>query len=263
MVLANSRIPRRIIQIWGGGSDLPQIAKAVAVNLRLLNPDFEYMLFDDISMFEFINEHFPEHQQVFHSFRFPIQRYDFFRYLVIYYLGGFYFDVDLLLSERLADLLKNSAVFPFERIATSSYLGEKYRMHWEIGNYAFGAVSRHPFVGAVIENCVRAQTNPDWVETMLKSIPCLLRRDSYIIYSTGPGLVSRTYAENQHLQDTVNILFPEDIYDKNNWNHFGRYGVHLMGSAWRGKRNILRQKLINYFFLRTEMKNIRIAKLNK
>ena len=37
----NKTIPRRIIQIWGGGLDLPLLARAAAANVRLLNPEFE------------------------------------------------------------------------------------------------------------------------------------------------------------------------------------------------------------------------------
>jgi mannosyltransferase OCH1-like enzyme len=46
----NSRIPQRIIQIWGGGADLPFLGRCSSVNLKLLNPDFEYVLFDDGKM---------------------------------------------------------------------------------------------------------------------------------------------------------------------------------------------------------------------
>jgi mannosyltransferase OCH1-like enzyme len=87
-------IPKRIIQIWGGGLDLPLLSRAAAANIRLLNPEFEYLFFDDQGMANFIDERVPQHRNVFRSFRNPVQRYDFFRYLAIYNLGGFYFDID-------------------------------------------------------------------------------------------------------------------------------------------------------------------------
>jgi hypothetical protein len=257
-----STIPKRIIQVWGGGSDLPLLSKAVAANLRLLNPDFEYLLFDDVRMDSLIKEQFPEYQTIFQSFRFPIQRYDFFRYLAVYNFGGFYFDVDLLLAESLEDLLDNSSVFTFEMIGYNQYLGKKYNMYWDIGNYAFGSAPGHPFIRAIIENCVRAHMDPDWTDIMLKSIPWVLRKDAYVICSTGPGLVSRTYAENRHLQATVKILFPENIYDLKNWNQFGRYGIHLSANAWRKKENMFQRKLFNYCFRKAVNRNLRIAQMN-
>ena len=155
-------IPRRIIQIWGGSPDLPLLGKASAANVTLLNPDFEYWLFDDKRIEGFINEEFPEYRGVLNSFRFPIQRYDFLRYLIIYRFGGFYFDMDVFLASNISELLEVGCVFPFERLTWSDSLRNEYGMDWEIGNYAFGAAAGHPFLLAIIGNCVRAQQDKKW-----------------------------------------------------------------------------------------------------
>ena len=55
--------------------------KAAALNLQLLNPDFEYLFFDDRQVELFVDSAFPEYRGVFDCFPFRIQRYDFFRYL--------------------------------------------------------------------------------------------------------------------------------------------------------------------------------------
>ena len=260
----NSSISKCIIHIWGAGEhDLSPLSKAAAANAKLLNPDFEYIFFDDKKIDAFVLDRFPEYGNVLNSFRFPIQRYDFFRYLAIYHFGGFYFDLDMFLYKNLSDLLEYSSVFTFERIGINQYLKKKHNMHWDIGNYAFGAAPGHPFIRAIIENCVRAQKAPEWPEIMLKSIPWLFRKDAYVLCTTGPGLVSRTYAENPHLQSTVKILMPENMYDRKNWNQFGRYGIHLMNSAWRRKRNRLYRVIYNYHYSRTENRNIRLAQMNK
>src|SRR6202022_1113897 len=88
--------------------------RAMTTNLRLLNPDYDWLFFDNEDVEGFIDREFPQHRQVFDSFRFPIQRYDFFRYLAVYRLGGFYFDLDVLLASELSSLLPNGCVFPFE-----------------------------------------------------------------------------------------------------------------------------------------------------
>lgn len=258
--MMNSKIPKRIIQT-GKSLDLPPLLKATVANIRLLNPDFEYLFFNDEQVNEFIEENFREYRDIFYSFRYPIQRYDFFRYLAVYHFGGFYLDLDILLSENLSDLIENSCVFTFEKITVNNYLKTEYNMDWDIGNYAFGAVQGHTFIRTIIENCVRAQTHSEWAEIMLKSIHWFFRKDAYVLCTTGPGLVSRTYAENRHIQSTVKILFPEDIYDRRYWNLFGRYGVHIMTSSWRKKRNKLHQAIWNYFYLKTENRNIRLGQL--
>ena len=239
----NSRIPKHIIQIWGGGLDLPLLAKASAANLRLLNPEFEYVLFDDNRMEDFINEHFPEYRVVFNSFRVPIQRYDFFRYLAIYHLGGFYFDMDVFLASGLSDLLGFGCVFPFEELTLNMFLRRQYGMDWEIGNYAFGAAAGHPFLHAIIESCVRAQRDPEWAQPMMRSIPRMFRDRFYVFNTTGPGLVSRTLAEYPDAAKQVKVLFPENVCDSTKWNRFGEYGVHLMEGAWHNRKGVLRKQL--------------------
>ena len=120
-------------------------------------------------------------------------------------------------------------------------------MNWEIGNYAFGAAPGHPFLKALIDNCIKAQQDPDWVKPMLRGSPGLLRTEYWILNTTGPGLVSRTLAENPDLAGNVNILFPDDVCDVRNWHRFGDFGVHLMDGSWRVKSGFLRRRLTQYW----------------
>jgi hypothetical protein len=245
------RIPRRIIQIWGSLSkssqsaatdntaNLPLFAQASAANMRLLNPDFEYLFFDDSRIDQLIDAEFPEYRSVFDSFTVPIQRYDFFRYLAVYHFGGFYFDTDVFLASGLETLLEVSCVFPFEQLSIHRFLREQYGMDWEIGNYAFGAAAGHPFLEAIINNVVRAQRHPEWAAAMLKPIPRVFRSKYFVLDTTGPGLVSRTLAEYSSARDQVKVLFPEDVRDPNTWSRFGDYGVHLEFGGWRKQEPLL------------------------
>ena len=234
-------------------------------NIRLLHPDYEYLFFDDCGVEQFIDQEFPEHRPVFNHFRFPIQRYDFFRYLAIYKYGGFYFDMDVLLASSVSGLLDSGCVFPFEGLTFSHLLRAQYKMDWEIGNYAFGAAPGHPFLEAVIDNCVRAQRDAAWVKPMMHGLPPLSKVEFDILYTTGPGLVSRTLAENPQLAKTVRVLFPEDVCDFNNWNRFGDLGIHLRGASWRVNRGRLRMKVAGeweYWKMRKLMKeSISLGKL--
>jgi hypothetical protein len=208
-------------------------------NVRLLNPDYEYLFFDDDLIEEFIEREFPHYRAVFDSFRFPIQRCDFFRYLAVYRYGGFYFDLDVLLASGLSALLENACVFPFEALTLSHFMHNDLGMDWQIGNYAFGAAPGHPFLEAVIKNCVRGQNDPNWVKPMMRGSPPLIKDEYLVINSTGPGLVSRTLAENGELAKTVTVLFPEDVCDVRNWNRFGDFGVHLADSSWRKSKSFI------------------------
>lgn len=262
-------IPKRIIQVWGDGENNTSIfAKASMANVKMINSDFEYLFFDDEKIYDFTRKYFPEYQFMFDSFRFKIQKYDFFRYLAIYYYGGFYFDLDVFLYKSLFDLLENDCVFAFERIGINTYTKREFNLHWDVGNFAFGAKPGHPFLGKIIENCIKAQKEPKWMEVMLKSIPLMFRKDAYVICTTGPGIVTRTYAENFDLRSTLKILTPTNIYDKSNWTHFGNYGFDLScyskKSAWRKRtRNKIHQIIWNYCYLKNDVKNIKLAKMTE
>ena len=240
------RIPKRIIQT-GKTAHQSLRNRAMVSNLRLLNPDYEYLFFDDQQVEQFIDGEFPQYRVIFKSFQFPIQRYDFFRYLAVYHHGGFYFDLDVLLASGLSILLGSGCVFPFEGLTYSHFLRTQHKMDWQIGNYAFGAAAGHPFLEAIIENCVRAQKDPAWVKPMMRGMPLLSKPEFLVLNTTGPGLISRTLAENSELAKTVAVLFPDDVCDVSQWNRFGDLGIHLMEGSWRLKMGRVRRRLAQHW----------------
>jgi inositol phosphorylceramide mannosyltransferase catalytic subunit len=239
-------IPRRIIQT-GKTRELAPLARAAAVNLRLLHPDWDYLFFDDDDVGRFVSQEFPNYKTAFDNFAYPIQRFDFFRYLAVYQFGGFYFDLDVFLSKDLAELLPERCVFPFEELTLNRFLRRRYHMDWEIGNYAFGAEPGHPFLEAVMENCVRAQRDTNWVKPMMAGIPGIFHSEFYILNTTGPGVLSRTYAENPEFAGSMKVLFPEDVCDEATWHKFGSFGVHLMNGSWRENGGFVYRRLAGWW----------------
>jgi hypothetical protein len=252
-------IPKRVVQTDKTAA-LPVRARAAVANIRLLNPDFDYIFFDNAAVEDFVRTHYPEYMELFHSFPVPIQRYDFWRYLAIHKLGGFYFDVDVFLAASLEPLLIKECVFPFERLTWSEYLRRRHGMYIEIGNYAFGAAPGHPFIEAVIENCVKAFRDEAWRDEVFQGLPKTLRRELFVIYTTGPGLVSRTFAEYGNREAPVEILYDGDVCDKASWNQFGSYGVHMMQSSWRKSLGSLRRRILNHQARRNEDRAIAAAR---
>jgi glycosyltransferase involved in cell wall biosynthesis len=78
---------------------------------------------------------------------------------------------------------------------------------------------------------------------MMRGLPPLSKLEFYVLYTSGPGLVSRTLAENPELAKTVMVLFPDDVCDLNNWNRFGDFGIHLMDASWRLNKGRVRRRL--------------------
>lgn len=238
------QIPPRIIQT-AKSRNLPIVAQAAVANLKCLNPGFEYCFFDDQEVNAFVREEFPQHLELFQSFPYRIQKYDFFRYLAVFRRGGFYFDLDVFLARGLDELRAHSCVFPFEELTINRCLRREYGMDWELGNYGFGAAPEHPFLAAVINNCVKAQQDSNWVRPMMQGIPRWFQSEFEVLNTTGPGLLSRTFAEHPELAKDMSILFPDDVCDHLSWHHFGNFGVHAMDGSWRSRGGYLRRRLGN------------------
>lgn len=235
-------IPRRIIQT-ARSRDLKPAERAAARLMQLLHPDWTYTFFDDADVNRFIEEQFPQYRAIFDGFPYKIQRFDFFRYLAVYRLGGFYFDLDVFLSRPLDDLLDNASVFPFEEITLNRHLRRDLGIDWEIGNYAFGAAPGNEFLAQVIDNCVRGQREPSWVSPMLDWAPRAFRGDLSVLVSTGPGLLTRTLVEHSSAAAGMRVLFPADVRDERHWHLFGEHGIHLQAASWRPRRSLVFRRL--------------------
>jgi hypothetical protein len=251
----NVGIPRRLIQT-GKSRDLSLREQAAVAGLRSLNPEFEYVFFDDADVDAFVAEESRRHAEAVVRFPSRIQKIDFFRYLAVYKLGGFYFDLDVFLARSLLPLVDRACVFPFEELTLNQYLRRRHSMDWEIGNYAFGAAEGHPFLKAVIQNCIRALNDPSWMQEMMSGIPRVFQVDYQVLNTTGPGLLSRTFAENPQLQGAVTVLFPEDVCDERGWHQFGEFGVHLQEGSWRSSGSYVRRRLANLWELSARRRGI-------
>jgi len=99
-----SLIPRKIHQIWIQFD--PDNYKLISDNekFKIQNErtikfcemnDIEYTLHTDESCNELILSKYPEHYNFYNNLRYPTQRCDFLRYLIIYEYGGLYLDMDV------------------------------------------------------------------------------------------------------------------------------------------------------------------------
>src|SRR5262249_2282921 len=87
------------------------------------------------------------------------------------------------------------------------------------------------------------------VKPMMGGSPYLFRSEFTILNTTGPGLLSRTFAENPGLAKMVTVLFQDDVCDLNNWNRFGDLGIHLMEGSWRTRSGFLHRRIAQYWEL--------------
>lgn len=66
-------------------------------NIRIvkeLNPDWEYKLWNDDSLTDFISNYYPENMTNWNNFPYPFYKIDYARYMLLHHYGGIYIDLD-------------------------------------------------------------------------------------------------------------------------------------------------------------------------
>ncbi|MEN9315761.1 MAG: hypothetical protein RIS35_2154, partial [Pseudomonadota bacterium] len=86
-------IPRIIHQTWKD-ERIPERFQAWHASWRRLNPGFEFRLWTDAEIAQFIGSRYPEWESVMRGYRAPISRIDLARYLILHHHGGVYADLD-------------------------------------------------------------------------------------------------------------------------------------------------------------------------
>jgi hypothetical protein len=94
---------------------------------------------------------------------------------------------------------------------------------------------------------------------VLQHVPRPFRDGWIALCTTGPLLVSRTFAEYDTAHAPVDVLFPPEPTDPTWWFTFGDYGVHLMEGSWRAKSGMLKRKLEGMWRLNEERRRFPAA----
>ena len=162
-----TEISRHIFQTYRTKTGLPHDIEQNIEHLKRLNPEYEYQLFDDEDIKAFILEHYGEVIWGYYQRIAPIYgaaRADFFRYLLVYQLGGVYLDIKSSLDKPLKEVLRvedkfilthwdNRSGEQYEGIGIYSELGSLPR--GEYIQWSIASVAGHPFLRAVILQMLR------------------------------------------------------------------------------------------------------------
>jgi mannosyltransferase OCH1-like enzyme len=99
-------IPKIIHQIWSDVQmPLPDAFRQLGETWKRDYPDWEYILWDDQMMNDFIHTHYPQHVTSYESFPYNVQRWDVIRYLIMDKIGGMYVDCDFESIEPIDELV--------------------------------------------------------------------------------------------------------------------------------------------------------------
>ena len=97
------------------------IPQKVWDNIKKYAPDYELRFYDDDDCRSFLNEHYGEsHVDKFNSLQLGAHKADFFRYCLLYQLGGVYMDIDMEPKKHFNKIFDHSKKYGFYSVLGSS-----------------------------------------------------------------------------------------------------------------------------------------------
>jgi inositol phosphorylceramide mannosyltransferase catalytic subunit len=110
----NIKIPRIIHQTISDKHNIKTELKNNIDSLKQINPNWEHYIYDDNDIEEFIKQNYSNH--IYETYKrinpeYGPARADYFRYLVIYKLGGIYFDIKSGSKDKLDNIINDNDEF--------------------------------------------------------------------------------------------------------------------------------------------------------
>jgi mannosyltransferase OCH1-like enzyme len=149
-----------------------------------MHPDYQYMLWTDVSARSFIAEHYPWFLPTYEGYPYNIQRADVIRYFVLHKYGGVYLDLDIGCRKPVDPLLNFPALLPVTKPVG-------------VSNDLMFSEPASPFMDAVIHNLMAFD------HQYLSAYPT-------VMFSTGPMFVSAMLSLHRGVR-----LLPQTLYGKN------------------------------------------------
>lgn len=187
VILNKIKIPKIIHQTYKTNELPDEIQKSVD-ELKLMNPDYEYRFYNDEDCLNFIKNNYD--QETFDLYtsinpNYGSARADFFRYLLMYKVGGVYLDIKSSTTQPLSQ-----TILPTDEYLLTHWEGKDWSdvlnySHGEFQNWHIICKPNHPFLRRTIE-LVKENIRNYKGEKGKKSV----------LFLTGPIVYSRAILES-------------------------------------------------------------------
>lgn len=209
-------IPKRIWQTWKT-HDVPQQWKAAQLSIISMNPGYEYTLLSDEDNLNIVKTYFPDFLPFFLNFKYPIQRADAIRYIILYLYGGIYIDLDFEALKPFGDIILNKPIgLPINHNKIISY----------VTNYIMVSVKGCKF----------------WLECIdeMKKTNLALGKHLHVYVTTGPFMLTNVYKRNKDKIEIIEFNVPCSICEVKNCKYDKRYYLRgIKGQSWIGYDTVL------------------------
>jgi len=175
---------------------------------------------------------FPVYYNMYKNYIYEIQRCDCIRYFFLYRYGGLYADMDYYCNksfDQALSIFKNS----FYLVSTPN-VGNSY-----VSNSLMYSKPRHPFWRRLF-----------FEMNVSKSCPIYYSRHLIVMYTTGPGILTRVYNKYKikyRLKSLPSHLFhPHGLSDNiMTLNNDKVYSIHIGEGSWEHSDS----KILTYFYI--------------
>ena len=204
------KIPNLVHQTFAHFDDLTPDLLEKNRTMLLLNPNYKFELYDDVRMEEWIKTNCSKQEYiVFQRInpKYGAARADFFRYLLIYHIGGIYLDVKSSCIKPLDDVIRPSDQFLYSRWEVDPTTGNrKYGRHKELQKLEIDEFQQW-FLISKPKNPVMLSVIQYVSEQIL--IPARFYRPKFgrlgVLQLTGPIAFSKVLAEFANLENSREI----------------------------------------------------------
>lgn len=158
---SEKKIPAVIHQIWSDlRMPLPGYFKVLCETWKNDYPEWEYILWNDRMMDDFVREHYPQYWDIYRRFPYDVQRWDAVRYLILDKMGGMYIDVDYESLSPIDKLIENkTCCFALEpKLHCKAFEKFKKKVEQVFNNAMMASIPGHPFMRKVINTVFREET---------------------------------------------------------------------------------------------------------
>jgi len=169
-------IPKIIHQIWiQGYENIPPKQKIYHDWCKIINNDFEHILWDEIKIKKLLMDHFGKNYvDLYDKYTIYVQKSDFARYAILDIYGGIYLDMDMVCRKNMSPFLQYDF---FCTTDTVSIFIKRYL------NGILGTKPKHPIFQYIFKNIFNRQAN--------------INKNLYVGHTTGTKLLYDSISEYQ------------------------------------------------------------------
>jgi mannosyltransferase OCH1-like enzyme len=192
-------IPHVVYQTWRYATLPPKVAGLTAYMQRMM-PSFEFRLYDDAAVEAFIRNYSEDADDndilwaTYCKLTIGAAKADFWRYLVLYKMGGVYLDVDAIIIQPLDELLRGVACHPASTPHPQGIITRETN-DGIFNNWILAFEPGHPFMGAMINYCCAA----------VGSVAAVTADN--VLWTTGPlalsAVLAHVYEEGYNTYDDI------------------------------------------------------------